>query len=303
MIQSIRFIRNGSCRLCKQRGHTIDTCEKKEFIKKETAELANRLLTARYNSENIMEDTNITELYNILNSKSLITLCILNNQIDETIPKKNHIALYISNAIYLIYKYHREFLYHERLISPVRYNRIFCEKIYWYDISCGVPEDDAQFCFEEHLRINCCFILPTFHKFNITTVLILYRDSNTQSITGIKDEKLQNIIYNGWKYADNIPKIKDKIIECAICIEPRKYTESVTLNCRHEFCSDCFTHILKNVQMIFKFKKQPSCPLCRVEVNEISCVNPKILDAQIKRYCHSLPMVKTISLDNYNDSI
>ena len=56
--------------------------------------------------------------------------------------------------------------------------------------------------------------------------------------------------------------------ECAICYEdniPKKH--SVTLNCQHQFCKDCFKGCLKSTPVYRDF---PRCALCREDINSIT---------------------------------
>jgi hypothetical protein len=56
--------------------------------------------------------------------------------------------------------------------------------------------------------------------------------------------------------------------ECAICYEdniPKKH--SVTLNCKHKFCKDCFKGCLKITPV---YKDLPSCALCRADISSIT---------------------------------
>jgi hypothetical protein len=56
--------------------------------------------------------------------------------------------------------------------------------------------------------------------------------------------------------------------ECAICYEdniPKKH--SVTLNCKHQFCKDCFKGCLKSTPV---YKDLPSCALCRADISAIT---------------------------------
>ena len=56
--------------------------------------------------------------------------------------------------------------------------------------------------------------------------------------------------------------------ECAICYEdgiPKKH--SVTLNCKHQFCKDCFKGCLKSTPV---YKDLPTCALCRADIIAIT---------------------------------
>jgi hypothetical protein len=59
-----------------------------------------------------------------------------------------------------------------------------------------------------------------------------------------------------------------EICECAICYEdgiPKKH--SVTLNCKHKFCKDCFKGCLKSTAV---YKDLPTCALCRADISAIT---------------------------------
>jgi hypothetical protein len=66
-----------------------------------------------------------------------------------------------------------------------------------------------------------------------------------------------------------------EICECAICYEdgiPKKH--SVTLNCKHQFCKDCFKGCLKSTPV---YRDLPRCALCREDISAIT-----IYDASVK---------------------
>ena len=66
-----------------------------------------------------------------------------------------------------------------------------------------------------------------------------------------------------------------EICECAICYEdgiPKKH--SVTLNCKHQFCKDCFKGCLKSAPV---YRDLPRCALCREDISAIT-----IHDASVK---------------------
>lgn len=64
--------------------------------------------------------------------------------------------------------------------------------------------------------------------------------------------------------------------ECAICYEDAiPQTNSVTLNCNHEFCKDCFIGCLKNTA---SYKEAPSCALCRADINTITVYSESVKD-------------------------
>jgi len=62
--------------------------------------------------------------------------------------------------------------------------------------------------------------------------------------------------------------------ECAICYEesiPKKH--SITLNCKHQFCKDCFKGCLKSTPVN---KDLPSCALCRADISEITVCSESV---------------------------
>ena len=59
-----------------------------------------------------------------------------------------------------------------------------------------------------------------------------------------------------------------EICECSICYEdgiPKKH--SVTLNCNHKFCKDCFKGCLKSTPV---YRDLPRCALCREDISSIT---------------------------------
>ena len=75
--------------------------------------------------------------------------------------------------------------------------------------------------------------------------------------------------------ATTIEEIDEQQGECAICYEdniPKKH--SVTLNCKHQFCKDCFKGCLKSTPV---YRDLPRCALCREDISAIT-----IHDASVK---------------------
>jgi hypothetical protein len=69
--------------------------------------------------------------------------------------------------------------------------------------------------------------------------------------------------------------------ECAICYEdniPKKH--SVTLNCKHQFCKDCFKGCLKSTPV---YKDLPSCALCRADISAIT-VHDESVKSEFNEY-------------------
>lgn len=72
-----------------------------------------------------------------------------------------------------------------------------------------------------------------------------------------------------------------EICECAICYEdgiPKKH--SVTLNCKHQFCKDCFKGCLKSTAV---YKDFPTCALCRADISAIT-VHDESVKAEFDEY-------------------
>jgi hypothetical protein len=59
-----------------------------------------------------------------------------------------------------------------------------------------------------------------------------------------------------------------EICECSICYEDGiQKKHSVTLNCKHQFCKDCFKGCLKSTPV---YKDLPTCALCRADISSIT---------------------------------
>ena len=73
----------------------------------------------------------------------------------------------------------------------------------------------------------------------------------------------------------NLEKLDDEdqtLCECAICYEDNIVKKhSVTLNCKHEFCKDCFKGCLKNAKNVL-----PTCALCRGDINTITLYDESV---------------------------
>ena len=63
------------------------------------------------------------------------------------------------------------------------------------------------------------------------------------------------------------------IIECPICYEEKSKECCVDFMCNHSFCGDCFISTLEK-----STKKEPSCPLCRETVKQITLYNEDIIN-------------------------
>jgi hypothetical protein len=99
--------------------------------------------------------------------------------------------------------------------------------------------------------------------------LLLSLQNPNRQVNEINSEK--------FNITTNVEKLEEQqceeICECAICYEesiPKKH--NVTLNCKHQFCKDCFKGCLKSTTKDF-----PSCALCRADISEI-----KVHDESVK---------------------
>ena len=276
----IESIMQCSCRYCKQQGHSISTCKNAIVLKSDTEKLAALSMIDRYNSIQIIQDDISNELCECIDGLTYIELCILNEEIATTMTKRQLVAKYIANSIEKIYNYYKEIPSSRRRITQTRMHRIFCEKTYWQDIAEGISQEIAKESFYDGIREYCIELIEKSHKFPITTVLLLYNNDCSKS---------------SWECADKIDDFKYKTIECSVCIDTCKFTDSIKLNCSHEFCGDCFGKILKKCSNEFSQTNQtPSCPLCRQMVKEIHSSNTSLMDLKMRKYCLSDPMIKKV---------
>ena len=83
----------------------------------------------------------------------------------------------------------------------------------------------------------------------------------------------------------NLEQLDDEqecICECAICYEDNiSKKHSVTLNCKHEFCKDCFKGCLKSTPV---YKDLPSCALCRADINTITIYDESV-KSEFDEFC------------------
>lgn len=70
------------------------------------------------------------------------------------------------------------------------------------------------------------------------------------------------------------PKNMSRTYECPICICVVSKPETITTNCNHTFCNDCFNRFLLNCSR----ENAPSCPLCRKSVIHIETTSETIYD-------------------------
>ena len=74
----------------------------------------------------------------------------------------------------------------------------------------------------------------------------------------------------------------DEFCECAICYEDNLQKKNfVTLNCKHQFCKDCFKSSVKNTP---QNKELPSCALCRADISSIT-VHDESVKGDIAEFC------------------
>lgn len=57
--------------------------------------------------------------------------------------------------------------------------------------------------------------------------------------------------------------IQKEYIDCPICLESISKWDSVSLGCRHSFCTSCISDHLESFHTITKCKDIPVCALCR----------------------------------------
>ena len=89
---------------------------------------------------------------------------------------------------------------------------------------------------------------------------------------GEQDNEEEEEVTDKFNIATTIEEIEEQQgeenCECAICYEdgiPKKH--SVTLNCKHQFCKDCFKGCLKSTPV---YKDLPTCALCRADISAIT---------------------------------
>ena len=62
---------------------------------------------------------------------------------------------------------------------------------------------------------------------------------------------------------------------CCVCMETRETHQICQLNCLHKFCSECIKiHIQRN-------RQESCCPLCRINITEISVQTEEICETFI----------------------
>lgn len=88
-----------------------------------------------------------------------------------------------------------------------------------------------------------------------------------------EEENIENIeVTDKFNIATTIEEIEEQQgeenCECAICYEDGiQKKHSVTLNCKHQFCKDCFKGCLKSTPV---YKDLPTCALCRADISAIT---------------------------------
>ena len=125
------------------------------------------------------------------------------------------------------------------------------------------------------------YIYEDQEEINTGLIQEFYNLLQTHGGEGEQDnEEEENIeATDKFNIATTIEEIEEQqgaeICECAICYEddiPKKH--SVTLNCKHQFCKDCFKGCLKSTPV---YRDLPRCALCREDISAIT-----IHDASVK---------------------
>jgi hypothetical protein len=111
-------------------------------------------------------------------------------------------------------------------------------------------------------------ILDNSSLIEVYELLLSLQNPNRQEENSITD----SFSNDKFPINTNVEEIDEQqgteICECAICYEdniPKKH--QVTLNCKHQFCKDCFKGCLKSSPV---YKDLPSCALCRADISEIT---------------------------------
>lgn len=92
-------------------------------------------------------------------------------------------------------------------------------------------------------------------KYDITGVLYFEEPSKDRTTTKIIEEL-------------------ESLENCNICYDDKKNRNMVSLNCRHTFCGDCVSQILKRCSE----NKHPNCALCRSEIDLLIVKDEETMD-------------------------
>ena len=109
-------------------------------------------------------------------------------------------------------------------------------------------------------------LLDTFKKSLITEIVILksrIHKRGSRKVYSLESHENRTNVLDDIRMHPKQIYLQDN--ECAICYEddiPKKH--SVTLNCQHKFCKDCFKGCLKSTTKVL-----PSCALCRADISSI----------------------------------
>jgi hypothetical protein len=267
------------CSFCKERGHYISSCQNPRalIIKTEIGDKIKEMLIARYRNIDIYNLVPFDDIYDELNKHSIIELQLMNTFVENgvIINKRKLIAKYIAAATQKLHNAH----FGMAIFSSNVLRRMYAELMYWMDIAEGGRDTLAMGNLHNHINYqrHIDFVIKSreIHRFLIKTVLELY-----------------NWKRGKWDYACDLDEYSSKTLECPVCIETKKMTDSITLKCSHKFCGECFGKILEKSSSEFYVTNQhPCCPLCRDEVTEIISTNPNMLDSRIRRFCISEPYI------------
>ena len=114
------------------------------------------------------------------------------------------------------------------------------------------------------------YIYEDQEEINTGLIQEFYNLLQTHSEQDNEEENIETT--DKFNIATTIEEIEEQqgaeICECAICYEdniPKKH--SVTLNCQHQFCKDCFKGCLKSTPV---YRDLPRCALCREDITSIT---------------------------------
>jgi hypothetical protein len=95
-------------------------------------------------------------------------------------------------------------------------------------------------------------------------------ENRKYNITGI----LCNEIESEERTTQQILEELDTIENCNICYEDKQNRHMVSLNCRHNFCGNCMSSILKKCNPL----NLPTCAMCRAKIGFLIVKDEKILN-------------------------
>jgi len=274
------MIDESHCCFCDQEGHFTYKCNSVNAVelKQEIKNLTTNMLTDRYrNIDRIAPcDPCNNALFDRLMMLTKIEITVILGDEYMQLPKKQLIAMYITDTITEMHEFHTQGQQINRVYPFRKLHIMMAEIIYWDNIANGNPDDTSK---RELLSEISRYVIKQHnsHVFPINTYLQLYNYDNTK---------------NTWDYAYQLPELNDRVIDCPVCIDSKPSTQCVSLNCSHKFCGNCFEEILKKCSKEFhKTDVSPSCPLCRADVLYICSPDKTMLDFHIRKYCNSNPYI------------